>query len=128
MSSFLAPETKHHYTAFDTQRHQVTAKRGQRHETREFEVGHVQTQVSSYRSHLRKLGGSVWNDRHFSKYISNGFSFELAAITFGIALTIALGIVLFAYDGRALPSWPWGITVCTEVVHFGIAYTNVRAS
>lgn len=48
---------------------------------------------------------------------ADGFCIEIVSISCSVALTIALGAVLFVYDDQSLPSWPLGITVCQAMAH-----------
>jgi hypothetical protein len=62
-------------------------------------------------SHRHHVQGLNWRTR-LSNAISNGFCLEIISSLSSIAVTIALLAILYAYSDRALPSWPWGITVC----------------
>ena len=69
------------------------------------------------------LGWMSWCIR-LSNTISNGFCLEIISSLSSIALTIALIIVLYVYDDRVLPSWPWGITVRAAIT--SPAYTLIH--
>lgn len=47
----------------------------------------------------------------FSNLNSNWFWWEIVAAISSIAIVVALVAILCVYNGRATPSWPYGITV-----------------